>query len=180
MDTKWIKTLVLVAVTSMTSVIWAQTPPAGKASDKPAATQADAATIAPLRAELHRTIAALIEAQAASPPDQAKVQELTTKVQELRTKLAAVAPGTDVRGPMAGGRGWGGPGVGPGMGRGPGRGWGPGYGPGPGYGRGQGYGRGAGGGWGPGAGYGPGRGFGFVDANRNGVCDNYERIWGQR
>jgi len=54
------------------------------------------------------------------------------------------------------------------------RSYGRGYG---GYGRGWGYGRGYRWGWGRGAGRGPGFGPGwaFVDENRNGICDNYER-----
>ena len=116
MNTKWTRTLVLVAVASMTSVTWAQTPPAEKSPPKPAASQADAATVAPLRAELHRTIADLIEARVASPSEPARVQELTTKAEELRAKLAATVPGTGARGPMGAGRGWGGTGMGPGMG----------------------------------------------------------------
>jgi hypothetical protein len=63
------------------------------------------------------------------------------------------------------------PGRGPGRGQGLGAGWGrgvgrgPGYGPGPG--RGPGYGRGYGRGWGA-----------FIDEDGDGVCDNYERLWG--
>lgn len=76
-----------------------------------------------------------------------------------------------------------------GYGRGAGRGRGAGYGRGAGWGRGAGYGHGSG--WAPAAGYGrglgqaAGRGLGrgpgwaFLDEDRDGVCDRYERAWAQ-
>jgi hypothetical protein len=185
---------------------------------------------AKLRAEMHRTLAALIEARAADKPDQEQIQKLTDQLQELRKELGA--PGAAARGGRRGGpgRGFGmgpgpgrgqgpgpgagfgpgrgrgmgpamglgggrGPGAGPGAGFGPGRGrgmgpamgprggrgMGPGPGPGPGWARGggpgRGYGPGPGRGLGPGLGF--GRGWGFVDEDRNGVCDYYEQLWGK-
>jgi hypothetical protein len=174
MNARGITMLVLLA--AWVSIGWAQTPSAEKATDNPVATKVDTTPTAQTRAELHRTMAELIEAQAAAQPDQAKIKALTDKVQELRGKIGGPAASWP-RGPMAGGRGpWGGPGMGVGMGRGAGRGMGPGYGRGPGWGRGPG-GRG---GWGPGPGFGAGRGPSFVDTDRDGVCDNFERIWGHR
>ena len=67
-------------------------------------------------------------------------------------------------------------GYGPAYGRGPAQGYGPGYGRGSGWGRGAGYGRGSG--WGRGAGF--GRGWSFMDEDRDGVCDNYERVQGKK
>ncbi len=102
-------------------------------------------------------------------PDQAKIDKLTKKLQLLREKLQAQAPAA---------AGWtcplGGPGMG--FGRGPawggrGQGWGPG---GAGFGPGRGRGPGAGRGFGPGAGLGLGGGPGFVDRDKDGICDNYE------
>ncbi len=158
------------------------------AAPQPAA-KPDPATSAKLRAEIHRTMAALIEAQAAEKPDAAKVKELTDQLQKLRAQRWAESPA-----PPAMGRGgaWGGPRMGPGPGRGgPGKGFGPGYGRGPGFGpgpaAGRGPGYGAGPGWGRGPGYGRGAGWGagsgwgraFVDLDGNGICDNYERPLGK-
>ena len=68
--------------------------------------------------------------------------------------------------------------------RGPGRGWGRGPGYGRGWGRGYGWGRGSGYGWGRGAAAGRGAGFGrgraFVDEDRDGICDNYEKFWREK
>jgi hypothetical protein len=179
MNAQGITMMVWVLLAGWVSTGWAQAPSAEKATDKAAATKVDTAPAAQTRAELHRTMAELIEAQAAAQPDQAKIKALTDKLQELRGKIGGPAANVP-RGPMAGGRGpWGGPGMGAGMGRGPGRGMGPGYGRGPGWGRGPGGGAGRGG-WGPGPGFGAGRGPGFVDADRDGVCDNFERAWGHR
>ena len=143
----------------------AQGPKAAKPEGPPAkgptakqAPQATAAHVAELRAEIHRTMAALIEAQSAQQPDQEKITQLTGELQGLRAQLWASGP----TGPVgAAGRGWAagawqGPWGGPGPGRGPAWGWqgrgqgrGPAWGggrggPGRGYGRGQGWGRGAG------------------------------------
>lgn len=139
------------------------------------------ASIAGLRAEIHRTLAALIEARAVDDPDEAKVAELTERLQQLRGRLRAqtasatrsVASGS--AGAMGGGMGygrggaWGRPGWGRGFGPGAGRGFGPAAG------RGWGGGAGGGRGLGPGAGQGlaPG-GAAFVDRDNDGVCDNYE------
>ena len=166
----------------------------GAAGAKPAV-EMDKTAPARLRAQMHRTMAALIEAQSADEPDPAKIKNLQERLQALRAKMWAQAP----RGwngqppawqPGAGrGPGWG---RGPGQGRGPGYGWGrgPGYGRGSGWGRGPGYGPVPGAGPGPGAGRGPGygrgygrglgRGWGFVDENGNGICDNFEAIQGQK
>jgi len=140
-----------------------------KPADTPAAgaTQAEQPTPAQLRVRLHRAMAALIEAQAAETPDEAKIAKLTKRVESLRAKIWAQGP----VGPRAGyGPGPAGPGP-----RGPG--WGRGYGPGGGYGRGgpgwgRGYGRGYGRGWGRGCGY----GWGFVDRNADGICDYYQGL----
>ncbi|MCR4415528.1 MAG: hypothetical protein NUV77_24215 [Thermoguttaceae bacterium] len=136
---------------------------------------------AQLRAEWHRTVAALIDAQAAEKPDPAKVKELTEKLRALRAQL----PQTSGFGGM--GPGWGrgacagtgmGMGMGLGRGMGPGAGWcggrGPGAGWGPGLARGPGYGRGAGGG------ANAGWGRAFVDENQNGICDHFERARGTK
>jgi hypothetical protein len=139
--------------------------------------KAEAPTKAPaaadVRAEIHRTLADLIEARSADKPDPAKVDELTRKLQELRGKLVAqatVAAGGAQDGWVCP---WGGPGLG--AGRGPGRG----AAVGPGFGRG--WGGGGGRGLGPGAGQGlaPG-GAAFVDQDHNGVCDYYELRHGKR
>ncbi len=114
-----------------------------------------AATLAELRAQIHRTMAALIEAQSAKEPDAAKIEALTKELQRLRAECwAQGAPGA---------------GMGPWAGRGMG------------CGRGAGWGMGGGRGWGGGRGFGPGAGRGlppggpaFVDENKNGVCDWFE------
>ena len=171
------------------------TPPA----DKPAAEAADTLGPAQLRAEMHRTMAALLEARAAPEPDQEKIEELGRQLVALRAKIRAHGPGAfgmgqcPWGGPMLGyGQGRGGMGNrygrgGPGYGRGPAAGRGPALGPawgGPGWGgpargpgrgnAGMGYGRGRGGGFGPGYGAGPGRGYGYgPNAGRG-----YGRRWG--
>jgi hypothetical protein len=183
MKTKWGRTLVWVVVVGMAGEGWAQISPAEDTPEKPTTSQVDAVNALALRAELHRAVADLIEARAASPTEPARVQELLAKVQQLRAKLAATAPSIGPRGPLTGGRGW--FSTGPGMGRGMAYGRGMGHGRGPAISVGPGYGRGPACLWGPGfaqgmrGGYGPGPGWGFVDENRNGICDSYERIWGQ-
>ena len=124
-----------------------------------ASTDAESAT--QLEAEMHRTMASLIEARAAKPPTPQVVEQLTMKLQSLRARIVRKA-GTP-------GQGWGGAGC-P-LARGGGRGLGP-CGLGPGAGMGQGRGRGRGQGWGRGR----GRGFGpgFVDKDADGICDNAE------
>lgn len=155
-----------------------KSPPAQAAQQQPA-------DLAKLRAEVHRTMAALIHAQSAEKPDAATIKELTAKLEELRSKVwgqRPQGPGPGWRGPAGGlgmgmGPGWrGGWGGGPGAGRGPG--WGPGPGRGLGAGRGPGWapGMGRGPGWGAGVGRGPGRGF--IDQDNDGICDRYEQIWG--
>jgi hypothetical protein len=139
-----------------TLVLWTSTLAAQNASDAKqpavpaptvakAATQADVATALKLRAEMHRAMAALLDARAAEQPDAAVIAKLTTQVQTLRGQIVAQTPGS-----------------------GPGRGYG--LGPGRGYGRGAGWQRGGGRGMGMGAGMGPW----FVDANGDGVCDYYQ------
>ena len=165
---KCIMTMVSMAVVSagLVSFGMAAAPQAAKSSESPTAeSPAKVPTNADLRAEFHRTLAALIEARSAETPDQAKVDELARKVQELRGKSA-------VQGPAAAASvrdGWGCPCGGPGMGFGRGAGMGAGFG------RGRGAGGGRGLGLGPGAGQGlaPG-GAAFVDQDRDGVCDYYE------
>lgn len=152
--------------------------------------QADKLAPAKLRAKMHRTLAALIEAQSAAKPDQAKIGKLTEQLETLRKQLWAQGPAGRPGQPAGWQCPWGGPGrgygPGPGYGRGPGRGKGPGYGMGPGrgYGMGPAYGRGGGPGgpWGPGPGRGAGygRGFGwqrwFVDEDGDGICDNAQPV----
>jgi Spy/CpxP family protein refolding chaperone len=148
--------------------------------------KADTTANADVRAKIHRTMAALIEAQSAEEPDQAKIDKLTKKLQQLRGKLQ-VQSSAVVANPSAGwacpwggpgmgfGRGaaWGGPGRG--MGGGRGAGFGPGAGRGPGAGPGMGRGPGGGRGYGPGGGLGLGAGGGaFVDEDNDGICDYYE------
>lgn len=149
-----------------------------------------ATTAAELRAQLHRAMAELIEAQSASQPDQKKVDELAARIRELRGELLGQVSVPGSVPPRAGWCPWGN--VPPGMGRAAryGAGFGAGgFGPRWNQPAGGGYGRGPaarGGGWSPGrGGVGMGMGAGFrsgayVDANRNGVCDNYEAIWGRR
>jgi len=185
----------------------AQPPSGEQAVAAEAKTQVDVPTPAKLRAKIHRTMAELIEAQSADKPDPQEIQKLSDQLQELRQKLWAQGPAADGRqvgprrGPGSGpgmglgrGRGRGpavAPGLGPGMGPGRGPGMGPGRGPAMGQGAGRGRGQGPGPGWGrgggpgrgygpgPGRGYGPGygRGWGFIDEDRDGVCDNFERLW---
>lgn len=165
---------------------------------KPAASAPDAVQV---RAQWHKTMAALLAEQAKETPDTEKVAQLQKRLQNLRSKMGQTArPGLG-RGPGAGVPGacpWAGT-VGPRAGR-----RGPGMGPGtqgrfgpaaPGWGRGAGQGRGnmpAGmgrgaprgrgmPGWGPGAGRGAGRGRGagfgpgFVDRDGDGVCDYFQQ-----
>jgi uncharacterized coiled-coil protein SlyX len=149
---------------------------ASKSPDnKKVETKADASATADLRATIHRTMAALIEAQSAAEPNQAKIDTLTKRVQQLRGKLQAQAPAAAENQPA----GWACPWGGPGMGFGRGAAWG-GPGQGQGAGRGAGFGPAAGRGWG-GRGFGPGAGMGlapggpaFVDEDHDGVCDYYE------
>ncbi len=146
--------------------------------DKKVETKADAQAIAALRADIHRTLAELIEAQSAKQPDQAKIEKLTKNLQQLRGKLRAqaAAPAGNER------TGWNCPRGGFGMGFGRGAAWG---GRGRGFGGGRGAGFGPGGGLGPsggvGCGFGPGGGLGlapggpaFADKDHDGICDHYE------
>jgi hypothetical protein len=173
------------------AAVWCSLVSLGLAEDKKASkspdnktveTKADSSANADLRAKIHRTMAALIEAQSAEEPDQAKIDKLTKKLQQLRGKLQAQAPAAAGNQPAGWACPWGGPGRGfgrgaawggPGQGQGAGR--GPGFGPGAGRGWGGGPGGGAGWGFGPGAGMGraPG-GPAFVDKDNDGTCDNYE------
>ena len=145
---------------------------AGKAQGR-IETQSDA----DLRAEIHRTMALLIEARAAENPDPTQLKELTGRLWQLRGELRGqVAAGADA---AADGWAcpWGGPGMGFGRcwggfggGRGRGAGWGPGCG--------RGWGGGAGGGLGFGPGAGQGRAPGgpaFVDDDEDGVCDRFQQ-----
>ncbi len=170
--------LLALVFSAMASTGWAQAAAAEtKQADAKPAAQTAAKTPAQLRAEMHRTLAALFEAQAAEKVDPEKVKALTGQLQTIRGEMAAQFPTAPAN---AAGRGcpWGGPGYG----RGPGWG-GPGYGRGAGggYGWGRGYGRG---GWGGGPGYGRGMGWGagpaFVDADQDGVCDNFELRTGRQ
>jgi len=144
--------------------------------EKPAAAAESPRGGAGLRWELHRAVAELIEAQAAEKPDAQKIKELGDQVRSLREQVQANCPA----GP------WAGPGLwcprgGPGMGFGPAWGGGAGRGParlGRGYGRGFGPARGPG--WGAGRGMGLGGAGAFIDQDRDGICDNYARLWGQR
>lgn len=145
----------------------AEPKPPKKADTPSAASKSDAPTPAQLRVKMHRTLAALIEAQSADQPDQTQIDKLTKQLQNLRGKLW-------VGRPAAGPCPWGGPRMGQGRG-GPGWGYGrggPGKGRGPGYGRGAGYGSG-----GPGYGYGRGMGrqWGFIDKDQDGICDNFQK-----
>jgi hypothetical protein len=129
-----------------------------------------------LRAEIPRTLAALIEARSVEKPDQGKVDELTQMLQQLRGKLRA----QNVAATGSAATGWGCPWGGPGLGYGRSACWG-------GGGRGPrgGFGHGGGHGWGGGAGHGRGFGTGagqglapggaaFVDKDGDGVCDQFE------
>lgn len=150
----WLAIMVITGVAY--SCVAEETVPAetGMAADAP---PADAAAI---RAEMHRTMAALIEAQAAEEPDQEQIAELSEKLGTLRTELWQTGPRAVPGEPRPGwqcpwapdARGW----------PCPRWGHGPGYGFGAGHRRGRGpqrgYGPGAGWGYGPGPGYGPGVG----------------------
>ncbi len=156
-----------------------------KSAEAGATAEADAPTAAQLRAGLHRTMAALIEAQAAEDPNPEKIKQLSDELQAVRAKLQSQRPAAPSG---AGVCPWGGPGLGFGPawgGRGRGRprgvsgygyGWGAGQGRRTAWGGGRGYGRGAGWGGGPGRGFGPG--WGYVDQDRDGVCDNIQRARG--
>jgi len=187
--------ILLTVLASVASRGLAQPPePKAKPADAASAAKTDPQALAQLRAEVHRTMAALIEARSAEKPNPAGVQKLTARLQELRGQMAPQRPaaaGPGWRCPWAGagmglGPAWGGTGRGPGAGGGRGPGFGPGpgfgrgFGPGPGFGRGPGAGRGPG--YGRGAGWGPGAGRGpaFVDEDQDGICDNYERLWGKK
>ena len=162
----WTLLVSMAIVCAAASTAPAQGPKAAKPEGPPAngptakqAPQATAAEVAELRAKIHRTMAALIEAQSAQQPDQEKITQLTGELQGLRAQLwasGATGPAGAARRGWAAGAWqcpWGGPGPGRGAAWGGGRG-----GPGRGYGRGQGWGRGPG--YGPGGGYGPGPGYG--------------------
>jgi hypothetical protein len=152
----------------------AEDPKATNSPDNKVEARAETTGNAALRAEIYRTLAALIEARSAEKPDQAKVDELTQKLQQLRGKLRSQNAATVGNAAAGWGCPWGGPGLG--YGRGAGRGGGGrGAGFGPGCGRGWGGGAGHGQGFGPGAGQGraPG-GATFVDKDIDGICDYYE------
>jgi len=195
-------TMSLVLIGLCTSWCWAQSATGTAATQRrptPAVRGADRnppAAMSQLRAELHRAMAALIEAQSLPEPDQEKVNQLSAQIRQLRAQLfadqKAAGPVAQRGGPWCP---WGptAPGMGSRRGRGPnaaqrgftpwaGRGgqWGCWYSPaiGGGWGRGRQAGRRM-----PGR-YGAGRGLGvgplggtFIDANGNGICDNYEAIW---
>ncbi|MBC8874706.1 MAG: hypothetical protein H8E44_35160 [Planctomycetes bacterium] len=103
--------------------------------------------VAALRASMHRTMAALAEAEAAETPDEAKIRQLKQQLQMLQSKLQCPR-GAEFTGqcPMGGlGRGQGqGYGLGRGMGMGQGQCYGQGQGQGRGRGMGMGQGRGQG------------------------------------
>jgi len=168
----------------MGALLLAKDKKAGKSPESPAATAKETKATSDLRAEIHRTLAALNDARSADTPDEAKVEKLTNKLQQLRAKLRAEG-GTGGGNVGAGGNcPFGGPGMGCGRGRcdgqGNGAGWG-GPGNGQGKGRGQGWGGGAGGGRGFGPGAGQGRGPGgaaYVDKDSDGKCDNFEERQG--
>jgi hypothetical protein len=186
----------------------AEPPSETQAAATDAKADTDGPALAHLRATIHRTMADLIEARAAEKPDQERIQQLTERLQQLRRELRAeraaadggpamgFGPGPGRGASMGPGRGLAmGPGRGPGLGPDLGPGMGPGRGPGMARGRGRGQGPRAG--WrrggGPGRGFGPGpaagpgygrgcgygRGWGFIDQDRDGVCDNYELLWGK-
>lgn len=139
----------------------ASSPAEAKKVETPVKTPSSAA----VRAEIHRTLATLIDAQAAPQPNQAQIAELTKKLEQLRGTLRAQNQATAATPAVGWGCPWGGPG--PGFGRGRGAGMGPG--------RGWGAGAGMGRGLGPGAGQGLGAGgAGFVDKDQDGLCDYYE------
>jgi hypothetical protein len=144
------------------TAVWGGLVSGGTAADQAKVDDpAKAAANADLRAEIHQTLADLIEARSAETPDQAKVEALTQKLQELRSQWRGQRPATA--------DGWTCPRRGPGMGRGAGWGCvGRGWCGGAGGGRGRGLGPGAGQGRAPG-------GPAFVDKNNSGVCDNFEQ-----
>ena len=197
---------VLVFLTSV-ALVWAVTATglaqekkaAKTPAKKPAAANpaAKTPTLALLQAKMHHTMADLIEAQSAAKPDAERIKKLTDRLQTLRNQIRGQWPAAPYGGPgawqsprggprMGAGPAWGGPGrgygrrgygrggPGRGYGRGPGAGRGPGFGPGygPGFGRGPGY------GWNPGRGL--GRRWGFTDEDQDGVCDFYQKWWGQK
>jgi len=176
---------VAVVVAGLVSTAIAQEAKQNTADNAPATAQQDATALAQLKANMHRTLADLVEARAAKQPDQAKIEELIKKLQQIREQVvtqrqatlgaAGACPyagrgcrscccvgcdrdglGCAACGRCCGNAGWGGPGKGPGMG---GRG---------------GMGRGCGPGAGVGLGMGPGAGGYFVDRDKNGVCDRAE------
>lgn len=155
------RTLILLSLAGVvfwpTALSLAEEKSAAKPSDtKQVEAKADISDLAGVRAEMHRTMAGLIEAQSAKEPDPAKIDQLTKHLQQLRTR--AQGQSTAAANPSFS---WGCPWGGPGMG------WGRGAGLGPGGGRGR--------GMGPGAGWGRGvAGPAFVDNDRDGICDNYE------
>ncbi len=133
--------------------------------------KAEQPTLAQLEAQLHRTLAALVEARAEENPDPAQIDKLAQRAQTLRRQIFARSVEANFNAPCP----WGGPGLGLGRGLGYGRGAGYGWGRGDGLGRGLGYGRGPG--YGRGAGWGAAYGFpgrGFIDRDGNGVCDRFE------
>ena len=113
---------------SLVSLGLAEDKKASKSPDnKKVEAKADTSANAELRAKIHRTMAALIEAQSAEEPDQAKIDKLTKKLQQLRGKLQAQAPAAAGNQPAGWACPWGGPGMGFGRGAawgGPGRGQG--------------------------------------------------------
>ena len=144
--------LAVAAVVGGASVLWAEDAAPTTPSDaKKVEAKADAPTPAQLRAQMHRTLADLIEARNAEKPDPARIDKLTKELEQLRAQIVAqrAAVRVDV-------------GYGGGYGRGYGRGFGCGYG--------RGFGRGPG--WGVNVTV--GRGLGFIDENHNGICDNLE------
>lgn len=146
---------------SLGSIGLAEDPTAKAPSDNKVAARADADSVQ-LRAAIHRTMADLLEAQAAEKPDPAKVDALTRKIIELRGKLQAQPAVAEGVAPA-----WGRPAMAVGRGAG----WG--------GGRGAGFGGGRGGaGFGQGLGPGGGQGRGFVDADNDGICDYYELTHG--
>jgi hypothetical protein len=175
---RYVLTIVTMAALcgSLVSFGVAEDSTATKSPENKAVARVNTTSNAELRAEIHRTLAALIEARSAEKPDQAKVDELSQKFQQLRGKLRS----QNVTAAGSSATGWGGPWGGPGRGYGRGAGWcgggrGPGAGFGPGGGRGWGGGAGRGQGFGPGAGQGRAAGgAAFVDEDNDGVCDQYE------
>jgi len=157
----WTLVASLAMLLSVGQIVKADENPAAKTKEPEQAKAAEAPkpSVAQLQAQLHRTMAALIEARTAEKPDQAQIDKLVAEARSLRQQLVARATEVNAVAPCP----WGGPGFGPGRGYGRGYGWGAGYGRGPGYGRGA--------GWGAANGV-PGRGF--IDRDGDGVCDNYE------